>query len=82
MITHKSRKYFISLNGVISHDSSYTSRVTHYRSFYDENDELFDQGIILYFKAPHSFTGEDVVELQVHGSPIVLDKLVQLCVQK
>jgi len=66
----------------LSHDQSYTPRIAHYRSFYDENNELIDQGIVLFFKAPHSFTGEDVVEMQVHGSPIVLDRLVQLCIQK
>ncbi|MDI1351972.1 MAG: tRNA uridine-5-carboxymethylaminomethyl(34) synthesis GTPase MnmE [bacterium] len=38
---------------------------------------LVDQGIMLYFKAPHSFTGEDVVEIQAHGSPIVLDLLTK-----
>lgn len=66
----------------LSHDQAYTPRIAHYRSFYDENNELIDQGIVLFFKAPHSFTGEDIVEMQVHGSPIVLDKLVQLCIQK
>ena len=55
-----------------------TPRVALYRTFYDETNEIVDQGIVLYFKAPHSFTGEEVVELQVHGSPIVLDRLVQL----
>lgn len=71
-----------SIASLLSHDQSFTPRVAHYRSFYDENNELIDQGLVLFFKAPHSFTGEDVIELQVHGSPIVLDKLVQLCVQK
>lgn len=51
-----------------------------YRTFLDEENEPVDQGILLFFKAPHSFTGEDVVELQVHGAPIVLDRLLQLCV--
>ncbi len=36
-----------------------------------------DEGIALYFKAPHSFTGEDVVELQGHGGPVILDQLLQ-----
>lgn len=63
----------------LSKTSVLTPRVAHYCSFYD-NNELVDQGILLYFKAPNSFTGEDVVEFQVHGSPIVLDRLVQLSV--
>lgn len=49
-------------------------------SFYKNTHELVDHGLMLYFKAPHSFTGEDVVELQSHGSPIVLDILTRECV--
>jgi tRNA modification GTPase len=40
-----------------------------------------DQGIALYFPAPHSFTGEDVLELQAHGGPLVLDLLLQRALQ-
>lgn len=42
--------------------------------------EMIDDGIIIYFKAPHSFTGEDVIELQCHGAPVVLDRLIAQCV--
>lgn len=49
-------------------------------SFYQNKQEVLDQGVMIYFKAPHSFTGEDIVELQAHGSPIVLDLLVKECV--
>ncbi len=52
-------------------------RLAHYASFYDNEHNVIDQGIALYFKAPHSFTGEDVVELQGHGGMVVLDMLVQ-----
>ena len=38
--------------------------------------EVLDQGLVCYFKAPHSFTGEDVVELHCHGSPILLRSLI------
>lgn len=51
-------------------------RYAHYGPFYaDEN--VIDQGIALFFAAPHSFTGEDVLELQAHGGQIVLDELLQ-----
>jgi tRNA modification GTPase len=46
------------------------------RSFCASNGELLDQGIALYFPAPHSFTGEDVLELQGHGGPVVMDLLL------
>lgn len=42
--------------------------------------ENLDDGYVLSFQAPHSFTGEDVVELQVHGNPWVLDRIVSACV--
>src|SRR5690606_4425011 len=38
-------------------------------------------GLALYFPAPHSFTGEDVVELQGHGGPVILDLLVKACLK-
>ena len=40
--------------------------------FLDEEGATLDQGLVLYFPAPHSYTGEDVVELQAHGSPVLL----------
>ncbi len=43
----------------------------------DEDGQVLDQGILLYFPAPHSFTGEDVIELQGHGSPVVMRALLQ-----
>ena len=66
----------------LAHVTVLNPRKAQYLAFYDESHEVVDQGILLYFKAPHSFTGEDVVELQVHGSPIVLDRLLQICLQK
>ncbi|GLX89804.1 tRNA uridine-5-carboxymethylaminomethyl(34) synthesis GTPase MnmE [Pseudomonas weihenstephanensis] len=56
-------------------------RYAHYGPFYGENREVLDEGIALYFPGPHSFTGEDVLELQGHGGPIVLDMLLQRCIQ-
>ncbi len=48
----------------------------YYGSFYAQNGDTLDQGIALRFKAPHSFTGEDVLELQGHGGPIVMQWLI------
>lgn len=53
------------------------NRHAHYCDFVDHNNVRIDQGIALYFKNPHSFTGEDVVELQAHGGPVVLDLLLK-----
>ncbi len=50
-------------------------RYAHYGNFYAQ-DQILDQGIALFFAAPNSFTGEDVLELQGHGGPIILDMIV------
>jgi tRNA modification GTPase len=47
-------------------------RRAHYANFRDQRGDALDAGIALYFEAPHSFTGEAVVELQGHGGPVVL----------
>ncbi len=48
------------------------SRYAHYCTFTDSDGAVLDHGLLLHFPAPNSFTGEDVVELQAHGSPIML----------
>ncbi len=54
-----------------------TVRRAEYIAFKDENGLALDQGIALFFKAPHSFTGEDVLELQGHGGPVLIDMLIK-----
>ncbi len=56
-------------------------RHAHYVVFRDEHGDVIDDGIALSFPAPHSYTGEDVVELQAHGSPILLQQLLQRCLK-
>lgn len=50
------------------------------RHFRDSDGEVVDQGLVLKFPGPHSFTGEDVVELQAHGGPVLLSELVKIAV--
>lgn len=52
-------------------------RVAEHLSFWGENKNFLDKGIALFFKGPHSFTGEDILELQGHGGPVVLNQLLQ-----
>ena len=47
----------------------------------DEHGQAIDQGLALYFQAPHSYTGQDVLELQAHGGPVVLQLLLARCLQ-
>lgn len=49
--------------------------------FRDARGELIDQGIALFFSGPHSYTGEDVLELQGHGGPVVLQQLLKRCLE-
>ena len=52
-------------------------RFADYLSFLDQNNETIDSGLAIYFVGPNSFTGEDVLELQGHGGPVVMDLLLQ-----
>ncbi len=52
-----------------------------YLPFLDEQGQVIDQGLALYFPEPHSFTGEDVLEMQAHGGPVVLQLLLARCLQ-
>ncbi|WP_445939075.1 tRNA uridine-5-carboxymethylaminomethyl(34) synthesis GTPase MnmE [Pseudomonas sp.] len=56
-------------------------RYAHYGPFFADAKQVLDEGLALYFPGPNSFTGEDVLELQGHGGPVVLDLLLRHCVQ-
>ena len=56
-------------------------RYAHYGAFKDAQGNVLDEGLGLFFPNPHSFTGEDVLELQGHGGPVVLDFILQRCVE-
>jgi tRNA modification GTPase len=55
-------------------------RYAHYGPFYDLEGTQIDEGIALFFPGPNSFTGEDVLELQGHGGPVILDMLLSTIV--
>ena len=69
------KSYSIALQ--LNNNKSLRPRYAEYCFLYEKNKEVLDQGLMFYFKAPHSFTGEDVVEIHAHGSPIVLDLLIK-----
>ena len=56
-------------------------RTALYTDFSDADGNAIDNGILLYFPAPASFTGEDVIELQGHGGPVVMQMLLARCVE-
>lgn len=55
-------------------------RAASLKQLYDPaTGDIIDEAIITYFKAPHSFTGEDVVEISCHGSPVLLRQVIDIC---
>lgn len=60
---------------------SLSARHASYVPFLDGAGTVLDRGIALYFPAPHSYTGEHVLELQGHGGPIVLQLVLQRCIE-
>lgn len=57
-------------------------RYAHLKKILDlETGEILDEVIILYFQSPNSFTGEDVVEISCHGSPVVLRRIIDFCLK-
>jgi tRNA modification GTPase len=56
-------------------------RLATFAPFVDARGEALDQGLALFFPAPHSYTGEDVLELQGHGGPVVMQLLLARCLE-
>ncbi len=52
-------------------------RHAHYLSFLDDQGQVIDRGLIVFFPAPHSYTGEDMLELSCHGSPVIVELLLK-----
>lgn len=64
----------------ISHLEGITPRYAHLTSLYNANNELIDHAIMIYFAAPYSFTGEEIVEFQCHGGMIVAQEILDTIV--
>lgn len=56
-------------------------RHAHFADFRSAGDEVIDRGLAIFFPAPHSYTGEDVLELQGHGGPMVMRELLARCIE-
>jgi len=71
------------LTGLISQlfGRELAARHAYFLPFCDSKGEPIDEGIAIYFRAPHSYTGEDVLELQGHGGPAVLKRILDRCLQ-
>ncbi len=70
----------LAIASQLSSVTNITPRTAHFSSLNTSRGELIDTGLLLFFANPASFTGEDVIELQTHGSPIVLNRLLaEIC---
>ena len=67
--------YQIALN--LSQKESFTPRYATLTNIYNSQQEIIDQAIVIYFKNPHSFTGEDIVEIQSHGGLIIANMILK-----
>ncbi|MDO5638899.1 MAG: tRNA uridine-5-carboxymethylaminomethyl(34) synthesis GTPase MnmE [Neisseria sp.] len=76
-----SGKDLLPLAQQISGGKTPKPRVAVYTDFLAADGQPLDNGLLLYFAAPASFTGEDVIELQGHGGPVVMQMLLQRCLE-
>jgi len=73
------KSFGVFVNALLGRDLR--AREATYLPFCDASGAPIDQGLALFFPGPHSFTGEDVLELQAHGGPVVLQLLVARCLE-
>ena len=74
-----SGKDLLPLAQTLSGGKTPKPRMAMHTDFLDVDSNPIDNGLLLYFAAPASFTGEDVIELQGHGGPVVMNMLLQRC---
>lgn len=66
----------VSISEKITYQQNLKPRSAQFCRFFDVQGKILDEGLVIYFPAPHSFTGDDVIEIQAHGSPVILDLLL------
>lgn len=58
------------------------ANTVHYGKIVDENERIIDECVATVFRAPRSYTKEDVIEISCHGSPYIIEQIIQLCLRK
>ena len=69
-------------NAIFSKKIEESYKVYHGYIIDKENDEKIDEVLLSYFQGPRSFTGEDVIEISCHGSMIIANQIIELCIKK
>ncbi|RMA93046.1 tRNA uridine-5-carboxymethylaminomethyl(34) synthesis GTPase MnmE [Hydrogenothermus marinus] len=67
---------------IFSRKNNIEPRKVYFGKFIDDKGNIIDEGLFIYFKAPNSFTGEDVVEIQTHGSVPVVKQIIKQTIEK
>ena len=80
-VVRVSGKNILPVMQAVCGTSELKPRYATYLPFLNADGTAIDQGIAIYFKAPHSYTGEDVLELQGHGGPVVMQMLLSRCLE-
>lgn len=68
-----------AIGRALTHRPDLSERYAHFVKIYDGDGQMIDEAVVLYFKAPHSFTGEDVLEIQGHGGNILPNLILARC---
>ncbi len=76
-IVRISGKNALNIGKKIFRKDNLEPRKVYYGKFYSHTGEVIDEGLLIFFKAPNSFTGEDVIELHTHGSVPVIKKIIE-----
>lgn len=78
-VVRLSGKKSLEILKALSKKDQFTPRYATLTTLYDRNDELLDEVIVIYFKAPHSYTREDIVEIQCHGGNMMVRRILEEC---
>lgn len=70
----------IEIANKLTKSTSIKPRYAHLKYIYDKNDQILDKCIVIYFKAPNSFNGEDIIEFQCHGGITIPKNIIQECI--
>lgn len=79
-ITRLSGNNALNIAKKLTKSNDFTPRYAHLKYIYNTNGNIIDKCIVIYFKAPHSFSGEDIVEFQSHGGIAVPKNIVDECI--
>jgi tRNA modification GTPase len=78
-VVRVSGKDALKIASKVAPKADLTPRFAHLTPLFNSKNELIDQGIVIYFQAPKSFTGEDIVEFQCHGGVLIAQEILESC---